>query len=106
MAWFATPVRADNGLTVKVYACPTGQAQAVADQLRTEFGLTPGVRIAADPRTNQVVIQAPPEIQARISQRHAEIVPAEKPAAAADQPSGAPAPAGSTKKVSLRYVKP
>ena len=49
---------AQNDLTVRIYTCPAGQARATADRLRTEFGLFAGVRIAADERTSQVIVQA------------------------------------------------
>ena len=60
---------------VKLYACPQGQAAATADALRNEYGVIPGVRVAADERTSQVIVQAPPEVQTRISQRLAAAFP-------------------------------
>lgn len=65
------PTWAQNGLVVKVYSCPTGQAATMADGLRNEYGVIQGVRIAADQRTSRIVVQAPPDVQARISQRMA-----------------------------------
>jgi type II secretion system protein D len=55
--------------TVGAYPCPTGTAQATAKQLRAEFGAVPGVRIAADDRTSQIIVFAPPEAQAPIRRR-------------------------------------
>ncbi len=80
------PAWAEDGLVVKLYACPQGQAAATAENLRNEFGVIPGVRVAADERTARVIVQAPPEVQSRISQRMATTFPAlqplpEKPAA-------------------------
>ena len=66
---------------VKLYACPQGQAAVTADTLRKEYGVIPGVRVAADERTSQVIVQAPPEVQARISQRLAAAFPDQQPAA-------------------------
>ena len=66
---------------VKLYACPQGQAAVTADTLRNEYGVIPGVRVAADERTSQVIVQAPPEVQSRISQRLAAAFPDLQPAA-------------------------
>ncbi len=60
---------------VKLYACPQGQAATTADALRNEFGVIPGVRVAADERTSRVIVQAPPEVQSHISQRMAAAFP-------------------------------
>ena len=65
----------DGELVVKLYACPQGQASAVADTLRNEFGVISGVRVAADERTARVIIQAPAEVQSRISRRMAAAFP-------------------------------
>ena len=73
--WVDRPAAAQTEMVVKVYTCPAGTAGPLADQLREEFGMVPGVRVAADPRTSQVIVQAPPEIQARISQRLARSAP-------------------------------
>ena len=92
LVWCAAAVRADEtGLVVKVYACPTGQAAATAEKLRTEFGAIAGVRIAADERTAKVIAQAPPQVQARISQRLATLTPntASQPPGASSQAGGA-----------------
>ncbi len=78
----ACSASAQNDLTVRVYSCLSGQAPATADRLRTEFGVFTGVRIAADERTSQVIVQAPAEIQSRVGRRLAAVTPA----AAARQP--------------------
>ena len=67
------PGPAESGMTVKVYSCPAGTAQDAADRLLNEFGVIAGVRIAADRRTSQVVVQAPAEVQAQVSQRLAAV---------------------------------
>jgi len=85
---------AQTNTVVKVYACAPGTAPATADRLRAEFALAPGVRIAADARTSQVVVQAPPEIQARVSQRLA-VLPSSgsaSPDAAQGLPAGSATP--------------
>ena len=92
--------RADDGLVVKFYPCPQGQAAATADGLRNEFGVIPGVRVAADERTSQVIVQAPPEVQARISQRLAAAFPDLQPAA-----EKAPAAAGEVRQISLKRIQ-
>ena len=101
----ATAARAadETGLVVKVYACPTGQASATAERLRTEFGPIAGVRIAADERTAKVIAQAPPAVQARISQRLAALMPGQTvQAAGASGPAGGASPSRS---ISLHRVK-
>ena len=67
--------------------------------------MVPGVRIAVDPRTSQVVVQAPPAIQTRMNQRVAELSPAAPPAAG-KSPGHAPgiASANLSRSLSLRYV--
>ncbi len=77
----AQPASAESGLVVKLYACPQGQAAITADTLRNEYGVIPGVRVAADERTSQVIVQAPAEVQARISLRLAAAFPDQQPAA-------------------------
>ena len=57
------------------------QAAVTADTLRNEYGVIPGVRVAADERTSRVIVQAPPEVQVRISQRLAAVFPDLQPAA-------------------------
>lgn len=69
------PALAQSGLVVKLYACPQGQAAVTADTLRNEYGVIPNVHVAADERTSRVVVQAPPEVQARIAQRMAAAFP-------------------------------
>jgi len=72
---FIQPASAQNGLVVKLYVCPQGQAATMADNLRNEYGVIPSVRVAADERTSRVIVQAPPEVQSRISQRLAAAFP-------------------------------
>ena len=85
---------------VKFYACPQGQAAATADTLRNEFGVIPGVRVAADERTSQVIVQAPPEVQARISQRLAAAFPDLQPA-----PEKAPAGPVEVRQIPLKRIQ-
>ncbi|HOM16167.1 MAG TPA: secretin N-terminal domain-containing protein, partial [Thermoguttaceae bacterium] len=49
------------------YACAEGSAESIADRLRTQWRGQEDVRIAADPRTSQVLVLAPPEIQRQIA---------------------------------------
>jgi type II secretory pathway component GspD/PulD (secretin) len=107
------PALADSGTTYKVYPCPAGTAQSVADRLWNEYGVIAGVRIAAEPQTSQVVVQAPPEVQARISQRLAGTAGQSAPPAAAVAanpdapgriPAGAPAGGVQSRSVSLRRL--
>ena len=55
--------------TVQNYPVPANQLDAVLGQLRREFPLATGVRIAKDARQSQVVVAAPPAIQQQIAQR-------------------------------------
>jgi type II secretory pathway component GspD/PulD (secretin) len=64
---------------LKVYHCRPGEADSVAARLRGEFGTNPNVRVVSDRRTSQVLIMAPPDVQARIADR----LPAEQASAAA-----------------------
>ena len=97
---FAQTVWAQSGLVVKLYPCPQGQAAATADALRNDYGAIPGVRVAADERTSQVIIQAPPEVQARVSQRLAAAFPGLQPAA-----DKAPAGGGEVRQVPLKRIQ-
>jgi type II secretory pathway component GspD/PulD (secretin) len=115
LAWIVRPAAAQTGMTVKVYSCPAGTAQGMADRLLHEFGVIPGVRIAADPRTSQVIAQAPPEVQAQISQRMAGVAaesagyPRSGSAAAqlpaADSPVRLPAGQMRSRSVALRRLR-
>ena len=79
MAWFvlasyppaaaqqANPPRAE--LALKVYPCLPIHAQAIAAQLREDYRGVPGVRIGADDRLGQILVEAPPGVQAEIA-RH------------------------------------
>ncbi len=87
LAWGADAALAETTPVVKAYVCPAGTAQGTADKLRNEFGVIPGVRIAADDRTSQIIVYAPPELQAFIARRLAVLA----------TPALAAAPAGETK---------
>ena len=60
--------------------------------LRNEYGVIPGVRVAADERTSRVIVQAPPEVQSRISQRLAAAFPDLQPAAEKPRQAGRGSP--------------
>ncbi len=102
--------RSDDGPAF--YRCPTGQAAATAERLRTEFGAISGVRIAADERTSQVIVLAPANIQATIRQRLAAGGPVSAaPAAPAATPRPVEMPpahvgAEQSRSVALRNIKP
>ena len=72
----------------------------MADTLRNEFGVIPGVRVAADERTSRVIVQAPPEVQARISQRMAAAFPDLQPA-----PEKAPAGPVEVRQIPLKRIQ-
>lgn len=60
---------AQTGPVIKGYPCPNGAVQSTAQLLRSEFGALPGVRIAADDRTSQIIVYATDDVQTRVSQR-------------------------------------
>ncbi|MFZ1936976.1 MAG: secretin N-terminal domain-containing protein, partial [Thermoguttaceae bacterium] len=98
----ACSASAQSDLTVRVYSCASGQAPAAADKLRMEFGVFSGVRIAADERTSQVIVQAPAEIQSRIGQRLAAAAPPAAARQADNRETAAAAP--QSQSISLRYA--
>jgi general secretion pathway protein D len=63
------PALAQDGTVLKVYPCPAGQASLIADHLRETLSAVEGVRVAADVRSSQVVVQAPREVQAWVAQQ-------------------------------------
>ena len=70
LAWLVyRPAVAQDDVVVKAYPCPAGQASDIAEHLREELGSADGVRVAADSRTSQVVVQAPKSIQLWIAKR-------------------------------------
>jgi len=69
----AAPV--DAAAMLKAYRCPTGDAEATAARLRAEFRNSPSVRIVAESRSGQIIVQAPPAIQSQIAQRLAAASP-------------------------------
>ena len=77
----SVPARAESGLVAKLYSCPQGQAAITADTLKNEYGAIPGVRVFVLDQTSQVFVQAPPEVQTRISQRLAAAFPNQEPPA-------------------------
>ena len=54
---------------LKVYACPPIAAEMIAGQLRQEYQGIPNIRIGADERLGQILVQAPPAIQSQIAER-------------------------------------
>ena len=95
-----------ESLVVKIYGCPAGQAAATAEQLRSNFGVFGGVQIASDERTSQVIVQAPADIQARISQRLAAAMP-QPPETNAKAGEGSQTPAApvQTRRITLQHMK-
>jgi type II secretion system protein D len=60
---------ANTATTIKAYPCPNGDAESWAARLRPEFQADPNVRIAADPRTGQLLVHGTPEVHAQVIQR-------------------------------------
>jgi general secretion pathway protein D len=67
--------QADDDIVVKPYATPQGQATAAAEKVKNEFGIIPGVHVAADERIARVIVTAPPQVQSQIAQRFATAFP-------------------------------
>ena len=97
---FARSGWAQSGLVVKLYSCPQGQAAATAEALRNDYGVIPGVRVASDEQTGKVIVQAPPEVQSRVSQRMAAAFPDLQPAA--EKPLAGPA---EVRQIALKKVQ-
>jgi general secretion pathway protein D len=64
----SAPNQAD-ATVVRGYAVPREQIGQVTDDLRARFPVTSGVRIAADERTSQLVVVAPPAVQQEIERQ-------------------------------------
>lgn len=59
--------------SLRAHPCPPGQTEALADQLRLELGGLGGVRIAADPRTSQILVYGPEGIHREVAARLASL---------------------------------
>jgi len=100
-----------SGAVLKVYPSTPGEAQALSDRLRQEFAYLPDVRVAADPRTAQVLVLATPEVHMQIAQRmagagaSAPAIPAPGPAATPVHRSTVALPAD-TRRIDLRNTTP
>ncbi|NQU26547.1 MAG: hypothetical protein HQ567_35130, partial [Candidatus Nealsonbacteria bacterium] len=81
------PNRAAAASTLRAYPCRAVDAEAIAAQLRGVYGAVPGVRIAADVRAGQIIVDAPAEVQAGVAQQLAASVPPAAPVAQVTQPS-------------------
>jgi len=85
------PVQVGSASVLRAYPCPAADVEGVAARLRGEFRAVPNVRIAADVRTGQIVVDAPAEVQAGIAQRLASQSPPASPVARSPQTT-VPAP--------------
>ncbi|MBN2025049.1 MAG: hypothetical protein JW809_19890 [Pirellulales bacterium] len=56
------------GSLLRAYPCPAGRAAAEETRLRQQFPQE-GVRIAADPRSGQILVLAPAAVQAQVARR-------------------------------------
>jgi general secretion pathway protein D len=104
------PTPTPTDAVLKVYRCPPTSAQAIAARLREEFRGVAGVRIGADERLGQILVQALPEIQAQVARRLATPPPNLRPQSSqAVAPMGAAYPPSALREprlqsVQLRYV--
>ncbi len=62
----AAPTAAASPAVVKSYRV-SGNLEGAAEQLRQRFPASSGARIATDPRTRQLLVIAPPELQQRVA---------------------------------------
>lgn len=76
---------------LKVYGCAPGNAPVVAAQLAEQHRGNPNVRIVPDGRTSQVLVMAPPTVQAQIAGH----LPEDRPAKAVRPSPSVPTPAAS-----------
>lgn len=58
---------------LKAHNCPAGDVETVAALLRAEYQNAADVLIVPNPRTQQLLVQAPPEVHSRIAQRLAAL---------------------------------
>lgn len=76
--------RAAEEAVVHAYPFPPAQLAAAYDQLSREFGAEPNTKLALDRRASQVLVVAPPSVQARVTRKvNALAAPAEAEAQAA-----------------------
>ncbi|HUT12068.1 MAG TPA: secretin N-terminal domain-containing protein [Thermoguttaceae bacterium] len=86
---------------LRAYPCPAIALQPTVARLRSEFQGIPGVAVAADARTGQILVQAPPEIQVQIAQRLQTGAPVTQiPPTPTAQPPSSPTPAAAAAGVS------
>jgi type II secretion system protein D len=78
---------------LQVYQCPADKLDATVARLRLEFQTGPDVRFAADARTSQILVYAPPEVQAQIAQRVAAVAQGPALEANPSRPAAASPPA-------------
>jgi type II secretion system protein D len=79
---------------LKVYPARSNNTLAAADWLRSQFDASLGVRVAADPRSGQLLVYAPAELQPHVAARLAQMpeLPAPPPVAPG-APAAMPKPA-------------
>ena len=89
----AATAPAASAPVLKVYSVNNGNVLAAADWLRGQFSREVGVRVAADPRTGQLLVYAPPQLQPQIAYRlgEAPAMPRPPAATAADRSASAAA---------------
>jgi len=87
--------------TIRAYRVPQEQLDSVANQLRSQWAGRADVRVASDPRSGQIIVQGPPDVQQSVAARLAQIQrPPATGGARADNPplqgSGTAAPRAGT----------
>ncbi len=63
-----SPAAAPQVAAIKAYPQPPQTLESAAAALQAQFGSDPRVRIVADPRTSQVLVVAPAEVQSAVGQ--------------------------------------
>lgn len=95
--------------TIRAYRVPQEQIDALANQLRSQWAGRADVRVASDPRSGQIIVQGPLDVQQSVAARLAQIQgPSATGGVRADNPSpqrsgtAPPRPATASSVVHLR----
>ncbi len=59
-------------ISIRAYRVPQDQVESWAGQLRSQWAGHANVRVASDPRSGQIIVQGPPEVQQAVAARLAQ----------------------------------
>lgn len=89
----AIPERpANSQATLQAYPVPAEQLAAMVNRLQAQYAAQAEVRIAADARTSQILLFAPPQVHLEIEQQLRELAAPQQPTPATPQPAPAAQP--------------